>query len=95
MRELLARVGSAHELTELLCELAIEPRGAVRQDLGHAITSSTIANVNRGKGRPPFSPSDFLPDFEPKPPPREQTPEEQWEAFVRIADAHNERLREH
>lgn len=32
--------------------------------LGHAITASTIANVNRGKGRKPYDVEDFMPKFE-------------------------------
>jgi hypothetical protein len=32
--------------------------------LGHAITASTIANVNRGKGRKAYDVEDFMPKFE-------------------------------
>lgn len=32
--------------------------------LGHAITSATIANANRGKNQKAYKPADFMPDFE-------------------------------
>ena len=43
---------------------SIEPFGADTQYLGHAITASTIANVNRGKGKKAHEVSDFMPKFE-------------------------------
>jgi len=47
------------------------PLGGARGDLSAAIIASTIANVNRGKGQPPYKPSRFIPDWDPKP----QSPE--------------------
>ena len=41
--------------------------------LGHAITASTVANVNRGKNQKAYKVEDFMPKFE-----REiQTPDQQ------------------
>ena len=40
-----------------------EPFGGDTQYLGHAITASTIANVNRGKGKKAFTADDFMPEF--------------------------------
>ena len=44
----------------------IEPFGTDVELLGHSITSSTIANVNRKKGSKAFSHDDFMPKFERK-----------------------------
>lgn len=41
----------------------IEPFGADADILGHAITASTIANVNRGKNDKPYKVEDFMPKF--------------------------------
>ncbi|MCI0420067.1 MAG: hypothetical protein L0312_12725 [Acidobacteria bacterium] len=47
---------------------------AIQQEyLGHAITASVIANVNRGKGSRMFTPQDFMPGPRKE---RKQTPEE-------------------
>ena len=43
-----------------------EPFGAEAFYLGHAITASTIANVNRGKSKKAHKPEDFMPKFEKK-----------------------------
>jgi hypothetical protein len=32
--------------------------------LGHAITSATVANVNRGKDQRPYRVEEFMPNFE-------------------------------
>ena len=42
----------------------LEPFGAKADFLGHAITASTIANVNRGKNTKAYSAEDFMPKFE-------------------------------
>ena len=47
-----------------------------------AIVAATIANVNRAENQPPFSPKDFLPDFEPREP---QT----WEAQLSLIEVLN------
>lgn len=43
---------------------SIEPFGAEADSLGHAITASTIANVNRGKNQKAYKVEDFMPKFE-------------------------------
>jgi len=43
---------------------SLEPFGNEADLLGHAITSATVANVNRGKGQKAFEPRDFMPIFE-------------------------------
>jgi len=50
-----------------------------RIDVAAAIVASTLANIHRDpkRRRKPFSPEDFLSDWDPEPePPRRQTPEE-------------------
>jgi len=42
----------------------LEPFGTDTQYLGHAITSSVIANVNKGKNTKAYKPDDFMPRFE-------------------------------
>ena len=42
----------------------LEPFGTETQYLGHAITSSVVANANRGKNQKPFKVDDFMPRFE-------------------------------
>lgn len=44
----------------------LEPFGAEASYLGHAITASTVANVNRGKGKKAYKPDNFMPSFEHK-----------------------------
>jgi hypothetical protein len=61
--ELLARI-SSEELTEWLAFYAIEPFGAEAGYFGHAITASTVANVNRRKGHKAMPIEDFMPKFE-------------------------------
>ena len=41
------------------------PQGADRGDIHVGILASTIANVHRGKNRPPFKETDFRPRFGP------------------------------
>lgn len=64
---------SSAELTEWLAFYTIEPFGEDTQYLGHAITASTIANVNRGKHGKRYKPDDFMPKFKAK----KQTTQEQ------------------
>jgi hypothetical protein len=61
--ELLARI-SSEELTEWFAFYAIEPFGAEASYFGHAITASTVANVNRRKGHKAIPIEDFMPKFE-------------------------------
>jgi len=42
----------------------LEPFGAEADNLGHAITASTIANVNRGKNQKPYKVEDFMPKYQ-------------------------------
>jgi hypothetical protein len=53
---------SSQELTEWLAFASLEPFGGDTQYIGHAITSATIANANRGKGKP-AKVEDFMPTF--------------------------------
>lgn len=43
----------------------LEPFGERRADLRAGIVASTIANAHRGKEGRPYTPQDFMPDFEP------------------------------
>lgn len=65
---------SSKELTEWMIFYGMEPFGADAGYLGHAITASTIANVNRGKGKKAQKVEEFMPKFTGK---KAQTPEEQ------------------
>jgi len=67
--ELLRRI-SSRELTEWMAFGQLEPFGAESNFLGHAITASTVANVNRAKGQKAYEVSDFMPNMEGK---KEQT----------------------
>jgi hypothetical protein len=64
VEELLSRI-SAPELIEWMQYYRLEPFGSEANFMGHAITASTIANANRGKGKT-FTLKDFMPDFMPK-----------------------------
>jgi len=61
--EMLDRISST-ELNEWMLFYEMEPFGSEADFLGHAITSSTIANVNRSKGKKAMKPKDFMPKFE-------------------------------
>jgi len=65
--EMLDRI-SSRELTEWMIFYGHEPFGSEADFLGHAITSSTIANVNRPKGKKALKPEEFMPKFEKKKP---------------------------
>ena len=60
--ELLARV-SSRELSQWITFYEFEPFGSEADYLGHAITASTVANVNRGKHKA-HKVEEFLPKFE-------------------------------
>ena len=70
--ELLKRI-SSRELSEWMAFGQLEPFGAEAGYIGHAITSKTIADVNRPKGAQAYKISDFIPRLEKK---KEQTPDE-------------------
>jgi len=42
----------------------ISPFGTFRTDLNSGIVASTMANIHRAKGKPPFKPADFMPYLE-------------------------------
>lgn len=50
----------------------LEPFGVEIDALGHAITASTIANVNRAKNQSAYKVEDFMPKFEKQ----DQTPDQ-------------------
>lgn len=77
VRELLARVDS-RELSEWMAYYRLEPWGTQVEDLRTGIVSATVANANRDpkKQRKPYSPKDFMPQWDK---PGEQSPEEQLE----------------
>jgi len=52
---------------------SLEPFGNEAPYIGHAITASTIANVNRKKGTKAITPEDMMPKFEK---PKKQTTDE-------------------
>jgi len=54
---------SSRELTEWIAFANFEPFGAEAEYLGHAITASTVANVNRPKKKKAYKPDDFMPKF--------------------------------
>ena len=70
--ELLKRV-SSREISEWMAFSQLEPFGSEAGYIGHAITASTIANVNRKKSQKAFDVNDFMPKFGPK---EEQSVEE-------------------
>jgi len=70
--ELLGRI-SSRELTEWMAFSQLEPFGAEAGYVGHAITASTVANVNREKSKKAYEVSDFMPTMGKKEP---QTPAE-------------------
>ena len=72
VNELLGRI-SSRELTEWMAFSQLEPFGAEAGYVGHAITASTVANVNREKGKKAYEVSDFMPTMGKKEP---QTPAE-------------------
>ena len=74
---------SSHELQEWIAYSLIEPFGEWRADLRAGIVASTIANVNRGKGRRAYKATDFMP-FE-RPQRKAQTPEEMKAVAHRVA----------
>lgn len=72
--DLLARI-SSRELSEWMAyERIAGPLGGRRHDVLAGIIAATIANTNRGKGRPPASVSKFVPEWDdhPAPPPPEE-----------------------
>ncbi len=62
VRELLGAMDS-RELSEWMAFDLVEPIGGRRGDIQAAIVASTIANVNRGKGKKALQPADFIPEY--------------------------------
>jgi hypothetical protein len=58
---------SSYQLSEWMAFSTLEPFGFDAEMMGHAITSSTIANFNRKKGSPTFKFQDFMPVEKKKP----------------------------
>jgi len=81
--ELLSRISSA-ELTEWMAFYTLEPFGFERDMTGHAITSSTIYNVNRGSKDKALDVEDFMPRFQKI---KEQTTEDQVNVASMITKA--------
>lgn len=52
---------SSVQFSEWMAFSRLEPFGYEIDLFGHAITASTIANVNRKKGKKAFAPKDFMP----------------------------------
>ena len=57
---------SSKDFAEWMAYYAVEPFGEERADLRNAIVASTIANAYRDTKRTkkPFSPGDFMPEFD-------------------------------
>ena len=70
----------AKELAEWRAFYNIEPFGEEREDLRAAMVCTVLANINRGKGRPPYRLDDFMLKFD-KP---EQTTEQMKEILKQI-----------
>ena len=66
---------TSYQLSGWMAYHSIEPFGEWRADLRQAITSTVIANANRGKKQRVFKVKDFMPFDKPKKR-RQQTPEE-------------------
>jgi len=54
---------SSKEISEWMAYNRIEPFGEERADIRSAIIACTLANVYRGKDKPPFKIDDFIPTF--------------------------------
>jgi hypothetical protein len=79
--ELLSRI-SSRELSEWQVYSQIEPWGETRADWRSGIVAAVIANVNRAKGQPAYSPETFIPRFGPQ-------PEQGWEEQLAIVEMLN------
>ena len=55
---------SSTQFAEWIAYARIEPWGEERDDLRMGIIASTLANIHKPKGRKPYKPQDFMPDFE-------------------------------
>jgi len=57
---------TSRQFAEWMAYSRLEPWGEDRDDLRMGIMASVIANSNRGKGKKPYKPQDFMPNFEPE-----------------------------
>ena len=71
---------SGREFVYWMAYYNLEPFDEVRADLRAGIIASTIANVNRGKGRAAFKPDQFMPEFS-KPEPKKQSVADMMRTF--------------
>lgn len=67
---------------------AVEPFGDRRGDIQAGMLASVYANIHRGKDSRPFSPADFIPQFE-IPERKPQTPEQQLDFMLMIQKRQN------
>jgi hypothetical protein len=72
---------TAQEFGEWLAEYELYPWGDFAEDLRAGLIASTLANVNKGKDRAPYSPIDFMP-LQKKTPKPEQIVEEDPTTFL-------------
>ncbi len=79
------------EFYEWMVYESIEPFGDRRGDIQAAMMCSLVANVNRGEKTKPYSPMDFVPDWEPKPQPPPD-PREQLNKMLMIQQMQNARI---
>ena len=64
----------------------LEPFGLERMDMGFGIVASTMANIHRDakKKKKPFSPGDFMPDYE------QRTPKVRpWQEQLKVIEMYN------
>jgi hypothetical protein len=79
----------AYEFFDWMLYESIEPFGDRRGDIQASVVASTIANVNRSEKTKPYTVSDFLPTWEPKPEPKQQTPEDAMAVFLALQASQN------
>lgn len=73
---------SADEFIDWFALTSFEPIGGQRDDLRMAIIAATQVNL---WSKQKVKPSEFIPDFEPKPPKGPQTMEEQMAIFTMLS----------
>ncbi len=69
-------------LYEWIAYAEIEPFGEERADLRAGIVASTMANINRQKGKPAYKPQDFMPKF------GKQEPQS-WQSMLAVVEEIN------
>lgn len=83
---------SSAELSEWMAyERIAGPLGPARADIQAAIIAATVANANLAKGKRPFVPADFIPEWGGK---RKLTPEELWAKIKQVNAALGGNFRE-